>query len=92
MSFFRRGASMPLSTMILLISFSVITGCNFFNAKAQGLKGAKDSAYQFLIRLPMSSSARRLYNGSNGHYNDLPGEKLFMPQVSQRDEQKQYYG
>jgi len=23
---------------------------------------------------------------------DLPGEKLFMPQASQRDEQKHYYG
>jgi hypothetical protein len=33
-----------------------------------------------------------LYNGRHGHYNDLPEAKLIMPQASQREEQKQYYG
>jgi hypothetical protein len=36
--------------------------------------------------------AKMLYNGRHGHYKDLPEAKLIMPQVSQREEQKQYYG
>ena len=36
--------------------------------------------------------ATLLYNGRHGHYNDLAEAKPIMPQVSQREEKKKYYG
>jgi hypothetical protein len=39
-----------------------------------------------------SDGATLLYNGRHGHYDDPNEAKLIMPQPSQREEQKQYYG
>jgi len=48
-----------------------------------------------LVESPKKKSpdrAKLLYNGRHGYYKDLPEAKPIMPQVSQREEQKQNYG
>jgi hypothetical protein len=42
--------------------------------------------------LNCSDWAASLYNGRHGHYDDPAEAKLIMPQVSQHEETKKYYG